>query len=464
MTTSLWLLFVLVVIAAAMVALDTVRGRRAVRPSARPSIAAAVDRGRIAVAQVLDVDELLAFHRRTFGAATMLEVAERAPVRYMQGIAVPAESVRPAEFFHRTRRQIQPEGSKAYAGLGGSDTFEIKKAGILAGMLVKFSGALTVTPGTGTAAMTRRWPYDLMKRITFTANGQANIINASGLKLKAREYMGRDLSSDRGVSQSIGAATKTQGTLAQASESWGAGSGSTVAAPLAAVPVEFSIFIPVAEDQIELAGAIFAATSTTDLTLTIDWETLANLITLTGNATAALTGTVSVVSVKYSIPLGGDGEIVVPDLSVFHSLIQSRHTGLALAANELRIVGQGAGKTLLRAYHQVWNGAAPQVPLALDATNFGELAWRYAGNETPDQYPTGQHLRELNERMYDTDVGGVWGFGVHEFASENAFRDSVDMGTTSEFRLLVTIPSGVALNNAAAEIVTETIFSAGAGG
>jgi hypothetical protein len=391
----------------------------------------------------------------------MTVVDERAPVRYMQGIAVPAESVRPAEFFQRTRRQIQSEGSRAYAGLGLADTFEIKKNGVIAGLWVKFSGALTVTPGTGTADMTRRWPYDLFKSIKFTANGQANIINASGLKLKAREYMSRDIASDRGISQAIGAATKTQGTLSLASELWGAGSGSNVPSNLAAVPVELSIFVPIAEDQVELYGAIFAATSSTDLTLELNYATAAELWTLTGNATASLAGTITVEALKYSIPLGGDGEIVVPDLSSFHSIIQSRYTDIANGANEKRIVGQGAGKTLLRTYHQLWNGAGVGAPLALNATNFGELAWRYSGNETPDSYLTGQILREINERMYDADLGGVWGFGVHEFASENAFRDSVDMGTTSEFRLLVTVPAGVTLTNPALEVVHETIFAAG---
>ena len=37
-----------------------------------------------------------------------------------------------------------------------------------------------------------------------------------------------------------------------------------------------------------------------------------------------LLGTMTVVSKKFSIPVGADGEIVVPDLSMFHSLIQSR--------------------------------------------------------------------------------------------------------------------------------------------
>jgi hypothetical protein len=388
------------------------------------------------------------------------QVATEAPVRYMQGIAVPAESVNPPEFFARTRRHTTTERTAAYAGLGNQDVVELRKADILSGVWIKFSGSLVTLQGTGAVATTRRWPYDMIRQARFTANGQSNIINTSGGKLKAREFMAHDTRSDRGVSQVIGAATAVQGTMASASESWGVGSAKTAIAD-ATYPVELYWYVPIAEDKVDLAGAIFAATSSTDLTLTVDWESPANLFTLTGTASATLTGTLSVVSEKFSIPVGSNGEIVVPDLSLFHSMIQSRTTALAQGDNEIRLSGQGAGKTLLRAYFQTWAGSAPQTPLALTAANYGRQGWRYAGNETPDEFTDGQLLREVNESIYNADLGGVWGFGVHEFAAENAFRDTVDMGATSELRLLVNYVN--ALTSPSIEYVTETVFAAGAG-
>ncbi len=390
----------------------------------------------------------------------MSPTATAAPMRYMQGIAVPAESVRPAEFFARTRRHTTLEKQTAYAGLGGQDFVEVRKADILGGLLLKFSGSLVVTTPTGTAATTARWPYDLARQIRFTANGQSNIINASGLKLKVREFMSRADRNDRGVAQTVAGVARTQGTLASASESWGAGSASAVTA--GTYPVELFWWVPVAEDDVDLAGAIFAATSSTDLTLVVDWETAGNLFTLTGGATAALTGTLQVIATKYSIPLGADGEIVVPELGVFHSLIQARLAGASNGDNETRLIGQGVGKSLLRVYYQVLSGN-PAAPLPMTATNFGRQSWRFAGNETPDEFADGQHLREHNERLYGVDIGGVWGFGCHDFAAENAFRDVVDMGSTSELRLAYNIPSGVALTNPAVEYVAETIFQAGTG-
>lgn len=384
-----------------------------------------------------------------------------AAARYMQGIAVPASSVNPREFFARTRRRTQLEASRTYAGLGGQDVFELKKTDVIAGLFIRFDGTVTSTPGGGTVATTAKWPYDLIKQVRFTANGQSNIINVSGAKLKVREFMARADLSDRGVSQSVSNAAVTQGTLAQACESWGVGNRATAIAN-GNYDVDLAWFLPIAEDQVDLAGAIFAASSSTDLTVSIDWATNADLFVTTGGGTGAVTGVVQVEALRYSIPLGADGQIVVPDLSVFHSLIQSRYTNLANGENELRLIGQGAGKTLLRAYSQLWNGAS-SAPVVVNEDNFGKIAWRFGGNETPDEYADGQMLRYINERQYNTDIAAVHGFFCHDFALENAFRDAVDLGTTSEWRQVINILPAVTLSNAAVETVVESIFSAGAG-
>jgi hypothetical protein len=379
----------------------------------------------------------------------------------MQGIAVPSESVRPPEFFARTRRRTFNEGNQVWNGFGGQNTWELKKSDIIAAAVVRFTGSLVITPGTGTVASTARWPYDMLKAVRFTANGASNVINVSGGKLMAREYMKKSDLTDRGVQQTIGGTAISQGTLSAASESWGVGSNT---ASLGAGTYNVSLYwiVPISEDEIDLAGAIFAATSSTDLTIQVDSETAANLFTLTGNATVAMTGNLQTTTIKYSIPIGSDGQIVVPDLSLFHSFIQSRTTQLGIGENESRLLGQGAGKTLLRVMFQTWNGATP-APLQMAATNYGKVSWRYGSNETPDEYLDGTVLRMINERMYNCDVGGQWGFGCIDFANENAFRDAVDMGTTSDLRLVTNLQSSLTLTNAALEYAQETIFQAGAG-
>lgn len=380
---------------------------------------------------------------------------------FMQGVGVPASSVRPPEFFAKTRRKTLLERAASFnmsaASQSTQDVFELRKSDILSTITVRFTGSLVLS---GAATPSYRWPYDLLRQVRFTANGASNLINVSGLKLKAREQMRRGDETDRGVQQQFGASVRSQGTLAMASESWGVGPGQAGSAGTYAVDLTWHI--PVSEDEIDLSGAIFLATSTSDLTLTLDYEQAAALFNTPANV--SLTGSFQVVSTKFSVPIGSDGNIVVPNLNVFHSLVQSTFTTVQNGENEVRLVGQGAGKSLLRSYFQTWNGAGvASQPLAMTAQNYGKQSWRFGNNETPDEYPDGSFLRAINERTFTSDVGALWGFGVHDFANENAFRDVVDMGTTSELRLVSTIQSGVTLTSPKFEYVTETAFLAGQG-
>lgn len=376
--------------------------------------------------------------------------------RTMQGIAVPAESVRPQEFFAKTRRRIRTEETFAYAHGDAFHTVTLKRSDILAGIWVRFVGTVTIALGGGAAATTRQWPYNLLKRAEFAANGASNLINCDGIFLKARDIQKRSDLTDRGVSRVVGAGAVTQGTLSQESESWGVGSGEAGLAD-GVYDVELEWWIPAAEDEHDLLGAIFLQTSSTSLDLNLRFPDPSQLFTLAGGATAVLDGRFTVATKKFSIPIGADGQIVVPDLSVFHSLIQSRVTDIALGENEHTLVGQGAGKSLLRWAFQAWNNGAP---LALNATNFGRLSYRYGGNETPDEFLDGGHMRADLERRYNADVGGVWGIGCHDFVDENSFRDVLDMGTTSELRLVTNFQPGLVLVNPAIEYVTEQLFQA----
>lgn len=388
--------------------------------------------------------------------------ASQAPPVSMQGIAVPASSVQPQAFFHKTRRNVQQETTRSYNS-GGSvqDVVELRKSGILSTITIKFSGTLVVTPGSGSVASTARWPYDLLQSVRYTANNASNLINCSGLKLKAREIMRKDSINDRGISRVIGGQNITQGTLSTSAETWGVGAAST-GLTAGSYPVELTWVIPVAEDEVDLSGATFLATSTADLTVTANYQPFANLFTTTGAGAVSLTGTFSYHTTKFTIPIGPDGNIVVPDLSMFHSIIQSSTTSVQTGDNEVRIVGQGAGKSLLRLYYQLWNGAgSASAPLQANAANFGTQGWRYGTNEQPDSFADGMFMREFNERQFGSDLGGAWGFLCHDFASELEFRDVVQMGQAGELRLASYINNSVALASPSMEYVVESVFSSG---
>lgn len=383
-----------------------------------------------------------------------------APVTNFQGIPIQPEGVNPALFQALTRRKRNPEVVTAYAGLGGVNTLVIRKSDIMTGIKLRFSGSLVVTPGTGTVATTAAFPYGLAKNLKLTANGQTNLIDCSGIHLKAREYIDNPELSDRGVARTVGGVTVTQGTFSKNCENWGVGSASS-AIGAGTYPVELDWYVPVADDGKDLAGAIFCQTSSMDISLQIQWANLTDLFTLTGNATVALTGNVIMETEKFTIPIV-NGVMVVPDLSLFHSIVQTNYTSVSNGDNQVRLIGQGSGKALLRLWFRTLNGAGAGVPLAMNATNYGAQSWMYGTAERPEVYQDGQSLREWNEQLFGSDVGAVWGIGCHEFDNPNAFRDTVDMGQTSELRLSVTIQNGVVLTNPVLEYVQETVFSAGA--
>jgi len=378
----------------------------------------------------------------------------------MQGIAVPAASVNPQEFFRRTRRLTFAQKTFSFAGMGLTDNVPILQTGIIAGLTIRVSGSVIVALPTGTCASTARWPYDLLKKVRVSANGQSNLINVSGAKLKVRDLMARGDLNDRGVTQGIGGASpgtsRNQGTLALANESWGVGQNVT-AIPAATYNYDLEYYVPLAFDQLHLLGAIFAQTASTDLNLAIDWANVADLFTLTGTATATVSASVVVEAQVFSIPQGPNGNIVVPDLSMFHSLIETRYSALVNGDNEMRLAGQGVGRQLLRVYWQIWNGTPP-APLAVNATNYGQVGWRYGGNDTPELWTDGQQLAYWNERLFSSAIGQFAGVGCWDFSSENAFRDSVDLGAATETRLLLNIPAGVTLTSPAAEYVQESAF------
>jgi len=220
-------------------------------------------------------------------------------------------------------------------------------------------------------------------------------------------------------------------------------------------PVELEWFIPIAFDEVTLTGAIFAQTSATDLNLAIDWAPPTDLFVLTGTATATLTGSLVLEGRLFSIPQGRDGNIIIPDLSVFHSIIESRQATVNNGDNEIRFAGQGVGKQMLRWYGQTWNGATP-APLPVNSTNYNNILWRFGANDTPETYSNGFAHNHMTERTFDCDLGTSAGFYGYDFVSENAFRDSVDEALATELRFLVNIANAVSLTNASIEYVQET--------
>jgi hypothetical protein len=409
------------------------------------------------------------------------------PAQVMQGITVPATSVNAPAFYQNTRRQTLPFATnKTFSGLGSTDIVTALQTGIISRMAIRVTGTVTVTLGGGTAATTNNWPYGLFKAVRFTANGQSNLINASGPWLKSREAT-RDVVDDRGVFRQARIAQPAantlgnlrQGSLSLSSEEWGATSagvelGPEVTAIVAGTYVfDITVPVPVAFDEVTLVGAIFAQTQATELALNIDWAATTDLFALTGAATAVVAASYTVEGTVYDIPQVG-GQIIVPNLSLFHQLIQTRNTAVSTGDNEYTLPGQGVGKQLMRIGFRTWSGAGTaSAPLPLStpsqinkalAPNYGQIGWRYGGNMTPDLWTSGRELAIENERLFNGDFSQLFGMGWIDFAAQSALRDSVNEATATQLRLLYNLSTALTLVSPFTEVVQETLFGAAAGG
>lgn len=377
----------------------------------------------------------------------------------MQGVAIPAAVVDAKGFRKLTRRQTQQESKFSWTLGEDNDPVALRRSDILSEITLRITGTLKITPGTGTVASLAAWPYGLVKNVRFSANGSADLVKARGWTLRAREIAKDEGLSDRGVVQTIGGTSRNQGTLALGLEEWGVGQNTSALADNGSgVPIELILTVPVAEDQYSLTGAIFLQSSSSELTVAIEWASESELFAITGNGAVALSGYVEVISTKYKIPTV-NGAIVVPDLSMFHSLVETNDSDLANGENETTVLGQGAGKLVLRMFRQLQNGS-PAAPVPLNDSNFGLLGWRFGTAETPDRWANGSQLRIAQERHYNSDIGGLQGFAVDEF-SKGGLRDVVDMGTTADLRLVTTINDSVDLANAKLFYAVESLYASG---
>lgn len=384
------------------------------------------------------------------------------PISVLQGVQAQNVVMDPARFYPATRRLRFPMKSKsAITGLGSTDSTTLKQTGIISALEVRISGTVVWGGTIAGSSMSWLWPYDLIRALRVSANGQANLINASGLSLKALQ-MTQERTNDRGVIRNVAGTNTQQGTFALNCDNWGTsgsnllGPGATVAAT-GTYTVDFKIRVPIAFDSRTLLGAIFAQTAQTNLTCDIDYETQANLLTVGGAATVAVNLNSEISGIVYTIPQVG-GQFVVPDLSAFHQFVGTATNAVAQGENEVLLPGTGIGRQLMRVFFRTISAG---VPLAMNETNYGNVGWRYGGNDTPEIFNNGEMLRHANEDSFGVDLGVNWGFGCHDFCADWALRDAVDEGSTSDLRLVAALQS--APTTPSFRFAQQTVFAAPVG-
>lgn len=348
-----------------------------------------------------------------------------------------AYQVNEAIFNTETERNDVALQSQAFTGVGGAAMdLRIPNNGILANLRV----SLEATAVVATASITPgyQWPWNLLKKFAFNANGQTSLISAEGLDLRARRQRLYRNPPDTIVK-------------APSVDAYGNNTGAAIAA--GSYPLSLQWDVPIVHDETTLVGALFAQSDQNYLSIKLTPAQATDLFTL-GGGTITVTGVVRVTVTFFDIPLiptqGGD-QVVIPNLAWLHGYLSG---DFAFANNgDVRAPFiRTAGQLLAYMFYLDNGGQAVIDPIALN-----EIRFTYGGNRKPRVYSPTSHLMEKNARDY---AGRVVPFAILDFEGDNPARDLVYPKGVSELAIEVNIPSTVTPNaNARVHFVEDTLFA-----
>lgn len=341
------------------------------------------------------------------------------------GSPVPADQVASAadrrNLFLRTavRKTAQPD-SIVNPVAGQMYPIRITATGLGRFIRIFFSLTVTVTPGTGTATLGPRGPYNYLSGIEFKDPGGNTRVNCSGYELYllkiARDLAGADPSFTPLVypySPEI-----YNAPLAAGANQW-----------------EFWLEVPLEMGPLDTRGLVNleSANAQAYLNLTVNpspaGTTIDSPIIVTGNATVAITGTISTEYYFYSPVYLQDAQgnpflaLPMEDLSVIHEIATSRFTQLSAGAdinipvpsgrsyyrlwcqvvsNGAMVTGQinGLGSPGLTRYQFVYNEINPTL---------NEFLQAYLSRIRDDynrDFPQGTFLTDLTNRPWDSNRYG----------------------------------------------------------
>ncbi len=342
----------------------------------------------------------------------------------------------PAMFDAMTSKNKTHPISFSTPGAGQTVTRELPKAGILTWVTVTFEGTITYAAGTGAATTTWRWPYGILQNLAFAANLQNGLINCNGIDLHVFRILNNPAYID---------ATDTfPGTVGGVAA---LGTGSSF--------MRLTYQVPVVMDKVTLAGCIYAQSNQNALTLSVTEAPLSDYVTLTGTASASLTGTWTYHIDSYEIPQDPEHGIITPDLSRLHG-IQARETGFTSTGDipvALTQVNGQLTRLLLQVRPNLTSYINPKPAATKDLNNVKLV---YGANQTPLDYEIGDLVTKNNEQ-YGAPL--PYGYVCLDFVRENAVRDAVFMPGLTDLKVVPTIDaSQVVTVDGKIRVVQEMLF------
>jgi hypothetical protein len=348
-------------------------------------------------------------------------------------------------FSENTERNDVPMKVETYPGFGGTALdIPIAKVGVLSGIQIAVEATLKTGGAKGTITPTFRWPWGLFKKIALTANGQTSLISPSGLDCRARHSR-------------IFRNPRDPITVAPSVDGFGDPT-------LAAIErgKELSVFciyeLPIVHDWYSITGSLFMQSDQTYAALHLEMPALADLFTLTEEATVELVNPViKVTTTTFDVPFAQTSKgrvLLVPDLQWLHGFITNTKNYANNGDVEVPLV-RVSGE-LLALYFYVQNGPGSIIKPA----TWEKLRMEYGANRIPRNYTPVQHLLYKNADDYNGLIMPEVGYVCLDFEADNPSRDLVFPKGVTELKVVPTLKASVEVKaNSVVQFAEEALFS-----
>lgn len=337
-------------------------------------------------------------------------------------------------FVDSTRQQIRRIGQVQYAS-GGRVVIPFPRTGLLSRIFLHFNGVLTTVDGSGTIALSGKGPWNLYHRLKFVANQGTSIYDVDGFAAHLLDITsaGKMYEPDDGNrANPVSADVYRAGVTVDTTNAW-----------------DFNTVINLTPNDRDMMGLILLQTDQMAAELQIEFNapsgaTFDYPVVLTNDATATLTGTVTVYAETFSIPATAADQ---PDITTVFQQLQRTDPIAAIGENRVR---------LLRA--NVYKGLTHIVEIAgaLSSDSVERLRIQYNASETP--YDLNRQVQQhIQRRRYGRDLpAGVFKHDLYYqgVPGYGGARDLIAASSVAEFDAIVDIASGTSLGSGNSKIHT----------
>jgi len=340
-------------------------------------------------------------------------------------------------FLEATRQNLRQFTSQAYVA-GGQSLAPLPRVGYLSKIHIHVTGTMTITPGTGTAALSEKGPWALLRRIRYQIGSGTELFNTSGYGAYLVDRMSKlQYKPENGEVSASFASEIYQAGVSSGANAW-----------------DFHLTIPIVPNDRDLIGMILLQAEGTVTNLLLEWQLAGGAtsdfpVVLTGNATAAFVGRADVYLETFTVPAELENQ---PPLDRVHQTIEQVSYIGAVGDNSIKLLEEN---TYLRIIHSI------EVNGALSNAAVEKLLFRYNVTDVP--YEIDRQMKEyLQRRDYTVDMPKgmfYWDFFNQGYPNYGGDRDLVQASGLAELESIIRIASGTVLgsNNNVVRTITQQL-------